>query len=323
VSRARHEVSRFLLEQDVERPTPLLVAVSAGADSMALLDVLVALGQRCAAGHVHHGLRGPSADADERFARDAAASLGVPFLCEWVDAKRPRRGSPEARARELRYAVLESMRVAGGFGHVVTAHTLDDQAETLLLRAIRGTGVDGLASIEPRSRDGRVLRPALGLEREVLRAELGGDASRWREDESNADPGVPRNRLRHSVLPELERIHPGARHRLAALADRAREARLPARAEVEQLLERATRRTDGGFWLDAGPLLESRSDVRMRALARLLSRAGLGERVTAAHLARASDFLATATTGKALSLPGDTALVRARDGFWLRPAPPE
>ncbi len=131
---------------------------------------------------------------------------------------------------------------------------------------------------------------------------------------------MPRNRLRAEVLPVLEEIHPGARRRLAALAERAREARLPARAEAERVLARASRCVDGSWRLDAGPLLESPADVRMRALAQLMSRAGLAERVTTAHLARACDFLANATTGKALSLPGDTALVRTRDGFWLRPA---
>lgn len=321
MSHARHEVSRFLREQGIGRELPLLVAVSGGADSMALLDVFVALGQHCAAAHVHHGLRPQAADEDEAFTRRAAAAHGVPFLCERVDAARADGRSPEARARELRYRALERMRMRGGFAHLATAHTLDDQAETLLLRAIRGTGLDGLASIEPCSRDGRLLRPALRLERETLRAELGGDPRRWREDASNADTRVPRNRLRAEVLPALERIHPGARRRLAGLAERAREARLPARAEAERLLERASRHTEAGWRLDAGPLLESRSDLRLRALARWMSRAGLGERITAAHLARACDFLASATTGKALSLPGDTALVCARDGFWLRPPP--
>ncbi len=320
VSRARYEVSRFLREQGVGRERPLLVAASAGADSMALLEVLVALGQRCGAAHVHHGLRGEAADADEAFVREAAAALGVPFLFERVDARRADGRSPEARARELRYAALERMRRRGGFGHVVTAHTLDDQAETVLLRAIRGTGLDGLASIEPCSRNGRVLRPALRVERETLRAELDGDPGRWREDASNSDAAVPRSRLRAEVLPVLEQIHPGARGRLAALAERAREVRLPARAEAERVLARASRRVGGSWRLDAEPLLSSPADVRMRALAQLMSRAGLGERVTAAHLARACDFLANATTGKALSLPGDTALVRTSDGFWLRPA---
>ena len=137
MSRARFEVSRFLREQGLGRERPLLVAVSAGADSMALLEVLVALGQRSGAAHVHHGLRGEAADADQVFVREAAGALGVPFLFERVDARRANGRSPEARARELRYAALERMRRRGGFSHVVTAHTLDDQAETVLLRAIR------------------------------------------------------------------------------------------------------------------------------------------------------------------------------------------
>jgi len=318
VSAARFEISRFLRGQGVARTAPLLVAVSGGADSMALLTVLVALGQRSAAAHVNHGLRGAQSDADEALVERRAAELGVPFHSARVDAARADGRSPEARARRLRYAALESIRTREGYAHVATAHTLDDQAETVLLRAIRGTGLEGLAGIEPRSDDGRLLRPALRLEREVLRAELGGGA--WCEDPGNLDPAVPRSRVRNQVLPTLEQIHPGARHRLAGLAERAREARRVTRAEAEHLLDGALRSDAGGWWLDAGPLLQSAPELRRRALADLLRRAGLGERVTADHLKRASDFLATAATGKALSLPGDCALHRTRRGFWLGPA---
>ena len=294
---------------------------------MALLEVLVELGQTCGAAHVHHGLRGEAADADEEFVRRRCGELGVPFFGARVDASRPPRPdgrSPEARARELRYAALERVRERNGYAHVLTAHTLDDQAETVLLRAIRGTGLEGLAAIGASAREALVLRPALRVEREALRAEIGPDG--WREDASNADPNVPRSRLRSEVLPVLEEIHPGARRRLAALAERAREARVSSRAESERVLARALRCAEGGWWVDPAPLLASPADVRMGAVAALLRRAGLADRVTTAHLQRVCDFLAAATTGKALSLPADTALVCTRRGFWLAPvscpAPP-
>ncbi len=321
VSSARFEISRFLREQGVTRTTPLLVAVSGGADSMALLGVVVALGQRSAAAHVNHGLRGAQSDADEALVARRAGELGVPFHSARVDATRADGRSPEARARALRYEALELIRAREGYAHIATAHTLDDQAETVLLRSIRGTGLEGLAGIEPRSEDGRLLRPALGLEREVLRGELIGVLGEaWREDPGNRDPSVPRSRLRSQVLPALEEIHPGARHRLAGLAQRAREARRVTRAEAGRLLDGAIRDGAGGWWLDAEPLLRSPLDLRLRALADLLRRAGLAERVTADHLQRASDFLASAATGKALSLPGNCALHRTRRGFWLGPA---
>lgn len=321
-------------EHEIGRRDAVLVAVSGGADSMALLRVLLGIGQRLGVAHVHHGLRGEEADSDQVFVGRRAAELGVPFHARRVAAARPAprprgmqspavrsagasRESPEARARRLRYAALEELRALHGYWAVLTAHTRDDQAETLLLRLVRGTGVAGLSGIEPRSMRGRLLRPVLRIGRAMLRGELGESSGAYREDSSNSDPAVPRNRLRAEVLPLLEEIHRGAGERLAALAGRAREARQPSEAEVGRLLERAVRGGNGGFWVDAKALLEAPVGLRMGAIAALLRRAGLAERVTSDHLQRVDGFLAHAGTGKALSLPRDHALYRSREGFWL------
>jgi tRNA(Ile)-lysidine synthase len=290
---------------------------------MALLEILVQLGQRVGAAHVHHELRGADADADLSFVIARAAQLGVPVharrASELALAARSR-VSPEARARALRYAALEQMRASGGYRHVLTAHTLDDQAETLLLRALRGTDLAGLAGIAPRLDTRHLLRPLLAARRADLRDYLRRRSLGWREDGSNADLRVPRNLLRAEVLPLLERIHPGGVAHLAALSAAARSWREPLERAEADLLNAACSRGDGGLWLDAAGL-SSASGERRRLVAELLRRAGLGERVTRTHVERIERFLRAARTGQTLSLPQSCVLVRTPERFWLGPAP--
>jgi tRNA(Ile)-lysidine synthase len=316
-------VARFLREQGIGRSEPLLAAVSGGADSSALLEILVQLGQRVAAAHVHHELRGADADADLAFVTVRAAQLGVPMharRASELGLPLRTRISPEARARTLRYAALEQMRASGGYRHVLTAHTLDDQAETLLLRALRGTDLAGLAGIAPRLGARHLLRPLLGSRRADLREYLRRRSLGWREDGSNADLRVPRNLLRAEVLPLLERIHPGGVAHLAALSGAARSFREPLERADAELLDAACSEGDGGLWLDPARLSSAPAE-RRRLLAALLRRAGLGERVTRAHVERIERFLRAARTGQTLSLPQSCALVRTPERFWLGRAP--
>ena len=314
-------LAAFLSAHGVGRAESVLVAVSGGADSVALLHALVGLGQSVGVAHVHHGLRGSEADADRDFVRATAARLGVGCASASVDAREPDGQSPEARARTLRYAELERLRADGGHAWLATAHTLDDQAETLLLRALRGTGPSGLASIWPVWTQRRLLRPLLDTRREALRAYLRTRGLAWREDTSNADLRVPRNRLRHDVLPVLEEIHPGAIRKLAELAAHARRERAAGDADIDEVLARAVVAGDGGRWLDPAPLDTLAAGPRRRALARLLVDAGLAERVSAVHLRRVEAFLDGKPGGRSLSLPGAHTLVRERDRFWLGAEP--
>jgi tRNA(Ile)-lysidine synthase len=317
-------VARFLREQRVSRSEPLLAAVSGGADSLALLEVLVQIGQRVGAAHVHHELRGADADADLAFVTQRAAQLGVPLHALRVSEltlRPPRRTSPEARARALRYAALEQLRASSDYRHVLTAHTLDDQAETLLLRALRGTDLMGLAGIAPRLDARHLLRPLLGVRRAELRDYLRRRALGWREDASNADRRVPRNLLRADVLPLLEQVHPGGVAHLAALAGAARAWREPVEQADAERLSAACREGEGGLWISPSALEPRAPGEGPRLLAALLRRAGLGERVTRLHLARVEGFLRAARTGQALSLPARHVLVRTPERFWLGPAP--
>jgi tRNA(Ile)-lysidine synthase len=313
------ELARFLRARGVARTTPLLAAVSGGSDSVALLHALLALGQRVAVGHVHHGLRGVEAERELEFVATLATQLGVAFHVERVDARRRDGRSPEARARALRYAALERMRVAGGYASLLTAHQRDDQAETVLLRAVRGTGPAGLAAVRPSLDGGRVLRPLLGLRRAELIEYLEKRGLAFVSDSSNSDRAIPRNRLRAEVVPILEAIAPGAVASLAQLAELAREAEEAARIPLDALLEGALERGEGGVWLDLAALVSLDAPLRRRALARLVVRAGLGEYTSRAELERIDTFLRNSRAGQRLSLAGRHALYRDRARVWLGP----
>lgn len=182
--------------------------------------------------HVNHGLRGEASAADEAFCRELAGQLGVRIEVRSAPVAVSGR-SPEAAARGLRYAAFNDAADALGATVVCTAHTADDQAETVLLRLLRGAGLRGLSGI--RATNGRVVRPLLECRRADLRTALRAAGRSWREDASNADVSIPRNRLRHELLPAVERvaadIAPGGVHALARFASVA--------ADDEQFLEGA------------------------------------------------------------------------------------
>ncbi len=165
--------------------------------------------------HVAHGLRGEAGDEDARFCARLAAELSVPFTLSSVDVPSGRRKgeSPEAAARRLRYAALLALSRSLGGAPVLTGHTCDDQAETVLLHLERRLG-RGRGGIRPRRGDG-VIRPLLQFSRAELREFLAERGVPFREDETNENEGFARNRIRRSVLPEMERQDPGRAARLA------------------------------------------------------------------------------------------------------------
>jgi tRNA(Ile)-lysidine synthase len=189
---------------------PVLVALSGGADSVALLCLLHGsseeLGCRVSAAHVHHHLRGAPADGDAAFCAELCRRLEIPLVVEHLDPVRPRGSSPEAWWRQERYRVLEGARRVARCAALATAHTRDDQAETVLLKLLRGAGPRGVAGV--RRRHGAVVRPLLDFGREELRAWLSAQGVTWREDASNADPEQPRAWIRSRVLPLLAGAYP-------------------------------------------------------------------------------------------------------------------
>ena len=206
-------------------PLRLAAAVSGGADSMALLLILRQLqpefGYELSACHVNHGLRGETADRDEAFVRDACARLGVPLrvfhAAELADeVGLPPEHAGEDWARRLRYACFARL-CKEGIDAVATAHTANDQAETLLLRLARGTGLHGAAGIRPKR--GCYLRPLLELTRADTEAFCRAAGQPWVTDETNATDAYARNRLRHAALPDLQSTNTALVDHLSRICD--------------------------------------------------------------------------------------------------------
>ena len=203
----------------------VLVAASGGADSTALALVLQDLGCGIALAHVHHGIRGKAADADARFVAALAEKLGAPiFLGKYaVPAEAKKTGeSLEMAARRVRREFLAATAKREKIRFIATGHTADDQAETVLLRIARGTSITGLAGIPYVSKQNGIafVRPLRDATRAQIVAFLKARKQPWREDASNADDFALRNRVRHEILPLLEkRLNPGVRQALLRLAD--------------------------------------------------------------------------------------------------------
>jgi tRNA(Ile)-lysidine synthase len=222
----------------------VLVAVSGGGDSVALAVALHQLEVRpLALCHVHHGLRGAEADEDAAFVAALADRLGVEAALYSRPVPTAANGrNVEAVARRLRYAALLDAARSRSFGVIATGHTMDDQAETVLMRALRGAGLAGLAGIRPRIRFASVelVRPMLRQRRAAVRAWLAARGWSFREDSSNSDLRFERNRIRAGLMPVIGQFSRGdSVVRLAALASEARtlanERRRRARATADAI----------------------------------------------------------------------------------------
>lgn len=199
-------------------PREVLVGVSGGADSVALLRMLVDEGIAVTAVHVNHGLRGEASDGDEAFVRELCERLHAPLLTYRAV---PPENPGEDWARQARYGFFRQAAEETGICAIALAHHRDDQAETLLMHLLRGCGLRGLTGMaaDAVQEDGlRILRPLLTCSRQELREYLMDKRQPWREDASNADPRYLRNALRGDVLPRLEALIPGAAARLASMA---------------------------------------------------------------------------------------------------------
>ncbi|HYM37510.1 MAG TPA: tRNA lysidine(34) synthetase TilS [Nitrospiraceae bacterium] len=193
----------------------LLVAVSGGPDSVALLSVLASLALpmklTLSALHVNYGLRGDESEEDARFVSRLCADLDVPLICERVDLSRTsaqhKGASRQARARDVRYAALRHTAAAVGANKIALGHTADDQAETLIMWMLRGAGAAGMAGIRP-VRDAVYVRPLLDVSRAAVLSFLRAKGQAFRTDSSNAKPVYLRNRIRHELMPLLKQFNP-------------------------------------------------------------------------------------------------------------------
>ncbi len=205
----------------------LLVAVSGGPDSVALLTILHRMVPRwrlrLTAVHFNYGLRGLESDEDQAFVMSLCEALRVPFRCVPLDARtRPQRVSLQAQARDVRYRAMTRLAEDVGADRIVVGHTADDQAETILLWMLRGAGITGLAGM-PVQRDGMIIRPLYEIRRREVLDFLEATGQAYRQDSSNAKPIYARNRIRHQLLPVLNHLAPAAIDVLCRMGDLCRE----------------------------------------------------------------------------------------------------
>jgi tRNA(Ile)-lysidine synthase len=303
----------------------VVLGLSGGADSVALLDALVSLSGRrgfhVVAAHLDHGLRPGSTD-DASFCRALCERLGVPLRAASADVAaraRRERGGLEQAARRERYAFLRRVREETGASVIAVAHTRDDQAETLLLRLLRGAGATGLGGMRPRSGD--LVRPLLRVSRDEVLAHLRERGLAWREDPTNVDMRHTRNRIRHELLPYLEaRFNPSLREGLSRTARILRDEADHLATEAEALLDEIARVDGDQVRLDRHALARAPLAVARVAVRQALGRAGGLGRVGAVHVDRVLALARSKTaSGRRLPLPGRREVRYRLDELWIGP----
>src|SRR5215472_6520654 len=307
---------RESLERIGVRPgSGVLVALSGGADSVALLHALVELressGFRLAAAHLNHALRGDESDRDQSFCHDLCGRLKVDFLVERATELTPQMPNLEEAARQARHAFLTRAAVQTGSEFVAVGHHADDQAETVLMRLLRGAGVAGLSAMAETG-PGRLIRPLLSLSRRDILRYLEEIGATFVTDASNFSSALLRNRIRHDLLPTLNREYaPGTSKRLAALAAEMRS--------VDGFLARAAARELSGMSPVEGELDLLRfagvdPALRIPVLRQYLAtHLGNLRRVNRDHLEGLNHLCLVGPVNGAISLPGGWCAVRQYD----------
>lgn len=211
--------------QLLSREKPIIVGLSGGADSVALLDILLDLGYSCIAAHCNFHLRGEESDRDEIFSMAYARKKGVQYVKTDFDTQKyasENHLSIEMAARELRYTWFETMRVKYFAQAIAVAHHQDDSAETLLLNLVRGTGIKGLTGIKPRN--GYVVRPLLSISRNDILIYLDKRHLTYITDSTNLTDAYTRNFIRLKILPLLEELNPSVKTAIIRTADHIKDA---------------------------------------------------------------------------------------------------
>jgi tRNA(Ile)-lysidine synthase len=348
VTRLAQSVAAYIRKYDLLRPGDRVgIAVSGGADSVALmrlmLDLRDELGIVLSVVHLNHKLRGADSDADEQFVRELAESHGLEFVSENCDVKAyaaEKKLSLEAAAREVRYEFFRHA-LQSSVNRVATAHTLDDQAETVLLKLARGAGTRGLAGIYPKvavstkavshqpsanctadskptapSSERAIVRPLLGTRRSLLRSYLTEIGQSWRQDASNQDSRHTRNRVRHEILPRLEQqVNPGVCEVLAETAEIARAEEAYWSNEISRYLPQVWSQDEGGGILQ----LKFFASLPL-ALRRRLLRAAAETLGVALEFRHVEEVLDHQSDGNTSVLPGQWIVTRHQDELRFRKA---
>jgi len=305
-------------------------AVSGGADSVALLALLATvraeLGIVVSVVHFNHKLRGRASEADEKFVTSLAEALGMTLHLGRGDVTgkaRREKANLEDAARRARYAFFEKLHSQGLVDVVATAHTMDDQAETVLAHILRGTGIPGLAGIHPIA--GSVRRPLLDFRRAELRKYLREKKQPWREDATNRDISRSRARMRKKLLPLLvKEFNRAAVEHLAGLAKRAREQTEFVDSFAAEIFDTLVKRSGSSARISLAGFLDParlgqqgaasalRNALVEKIVAQTKTRPG---QLSSAHLEAIVRLAQSGQPGKQLQLPGGVDMVRERDAL--------
>lgn len=330
VEAAREAVREAVRRYDMLRPgEKVVVAVSGGPDSLALLHLLWTLrdelGITLHVAHLDHGLRGEEAQADAEFVRGVAAGLGVPVTVGEVrvaELARVRGLSVEEAGREARYSFFREVMVATGAARVALGHNRDDQAETVLMRLLRGAGPAGLAGIPP-VRGGWIIRPFLAVPRTAIEAYCREQGLSPRHDSTNEEDRFLRNRIRRDLLPLLESdYNPALRAALANLADILRAEEEWAGGMAEDVLAQVMREEEGTVFLPVRVLGKAPLALRRRLVRLAAARVGPAGRVLPFEHVEQVLALLDAGAGRGVSLAGGLTAWREAEALALAGADP-
>jgi tRNA(Ile)-lysidine synthase len=296
----------------------VLLAVSGGVDSMVMLHLFARLRERMnlrlSVLHVNHQLRGEESIEDEKFVMEMSDYYRIPFSCERIDVMSYSHElglSKQLAARILRYECFERVRLKIDAGAVATAHHANDNAETVLLNIIRGTGIHGLAGIPPKREPGCIIRPLLFATREEIEAYAAEQGVKYRNDSSNRSLAYRRNELRHNVLPVMQKRHADIVRTLNHIADTMQDVNKKMRTVIDKTMHAVTRKdSQGRLILNIKKMKLLPEFLWDELFVEILNRMALEpteKKVVALHR------LCTQPTGRNVELSGNSMACRDRD----------
>ena len=297
----------------------VLVAVSGGPDSVgllkSLLEVRKKLGIEIVVGNLDHGIRGRESKRDSDFVKDLSGKLGLVFAYKKINltSKSKDKRSLEERAREKRYAFLKNAAKKSKCNVIATGHTLDDQAETVLMRIVTGTSPSSLSGIYParQEEDIKIIRPFIRTPKKDILGYLGAARQKNVEDRTNADTKIKRNKLRLEVLPYLEKVNPQIRRSLANLADAFREDFSHAASEEEKALAARIKKEKGTVSVKIAEFMLQPKMLRKAIFKEAVKRIGGNiKKLTYRHWIDMDYFLRASQKGKSLDLPGGVRVTK-------------
>ena len=329
------QVRDFILANSLIEPgDKVLVAASAGLDSMVLFELLHRLSPRLelslAAAYFDHGLRGAQTEQEAALVRARCESLDVPFAAGRAGSGLTGRNagqSLQAAARAARYAFLWDSAEKLGCRRLATGHHRDDQAETVLMRLLKGSGPAGLASIRPASLSGRLIRPLLGIRRSRLEQFARDNAIAWAEDPTNLTDKYYRNHLRHHLIPQIERTYdPLFSENLALLAEEAAGLRSQLDREIAPLIDRGVlRQGRAGLTLDCAAASVLPSLVRRHLIVKGVFQLTGGKLILSGRPLNTVERLVNGPSGRSVDLPSGLCAGKEFDKLVItgRPAGPK